>query len=61
MAGTTYLYSQSGPYSWDRLQHTARAKLSQYGERVREDLVPGVTMLSLFNAEDIRTLFLNEV
>ena len=61
MPGTTYLYSGSGPYTWDRLQHNALANLRQFGDRVREEVVPGVTLLFLYNAEDIRTLFLNEV
>ena len=58
--GTTYLYSDSGPYSWTRMHHSALAKLRQFGDRVREDIVPGVTLLYLFRAEDIKTLFLNE-
>ena len=58
--GTTHLYSESGPYSWTRMHHSALAKLRQFGDRVREDIVPGVTLLYLFRAEDIKTLFLNE-
>ena len=61
MSGTTYLYSGSGPYSWDRMHHGALDKLKKFGDRVREEVVPGVTLLYLFNAEDIRTVFLNEV
>ena len=58
--GTTHLYSESGPYSWTRMHHSALAKLRQFGARVKEDIVPGVTLLYLFNAEDIRILFHNE-
>ena len=42
------------------MHHSALAKLRQFGDRVREDIVPGVTLLYLFRAEDIKTLFLNE-
>ena len=60
LPGTTHLYSESGPYSWTRMHHSALAKLRQFGDRVKEDIVPGVTLLYLFNVEDIRTLFHNE-
>ena len=51
----------SGRYSLDRLHWNGLAKYRQYGDIVREDIVPGVSLVWLFNPEDIKKLFLAEV
>ena len=58
--GTTYLYS-NGTYSWDTLHQNAFENFKQFGPIVREDLLPGVTIVHLFNHQDIKTLFHSEV
>lgn len=58
--GTTYLYS-NGTYSWDTLHKNAFDNFKQFGPIVREDLLPGVTIVHLFNHQDIKTLFHSEV
>ena len=58
--GTTYLYS-NGTYSWDTLHKNAFDRFKQFGPIIREDLLPGITIVHLFNVEDIKTLFKSEV
>merc|ERR1712098_984118 len=47
-------------YSWSTLHKTALIKFKEFGSIVREQIIPGVTIVHLFDAEDIKTLFLNE-
>ena len=60
VVGTTYLYRGGGPCSWDRLHWTGLRRFREFGPVVREDLVPGVSIVHLFSQEDIRKLFLEE-
>ena len=60
MSGTTYLYRHGGPYSWDRMHWTGLRRFREFGPVVREDLVPGVSIVHLYSQEDIRKLFLEE-
>lgn len=61
VVGTLYHYLPFvGQYSFKRLHHTGLRKLQQFGPIVREQLVPGVTLLYLFDPCDIETMYATE-
>lgn len=56
--GTLYLYLPFiGKYSLNRLHHTGIKKLQEFGPIVRERLVGNVTLLLLFDPQDIETMY----
>ncbi|XP_050433466.1 cytochrome P450 302a1, mitochondrial-like [Adelges cooleyi] len=61
LIGTLYSYLPVlGKYRFDRLHRNGLAKYRQYGPVVREDIVPGVSLLWIFKPEDIETLYRKE-
>nr|UOW66135.1 cytochrome P450 302A1 [Rhopalosiphum padi] len=61
LVGTLYQYLPVfGKYKFDRLHYNGLAKLRQYGPVVREDIVPGVSIVWIFKPEDIETLYRKE-
>lgn len=59
--GTLYQYLPVlGAYKFDRLHRNGLAKLRRYGPVVREDIVPGVSVVWIFKPDDIETLYRNE-
>ncbi|VVC39583.1 Cytochrome P450, E-class, group I,Cytochrome P450,Cytochrome P450, conserved site [Cinara cedri] len=59
--GTLYQYLPVfGKYEFDRLHRNGLAKFRQYGPVVREDIVPGVSVVWIFKPEDVKTLYQNE-
>ncbi|KAB0797767.1 hypothetical protein PPYR_08760 [Photinus pyralis] len=46
-----------GPFRFDRLHRNGFKKLKQYGQVVREEMVPGVNVVWLFKPEDIEIMF----
>jgi len=61
LVGTLYQYLPIfGKYKFDRIHHNGLAKLCQYGPVVREDIVPGVSIVWIFKPEDIETLYRKE-
>ncbi|KAG0718437.1 Cytochrome P450 302a1, mitochondrial [Chionoecetes opilio] len=49
-----------GRYSFSRLHHTGRLKLQQFGPIVREKLPGNVSLLLLFDPEDIEVMYAKE-
>ncbi|XP_025209121.1 cytochrome P450 302a1, mitochondrial-like isoform X2 [Melanaphis sacchari] len=61
LVGTLYQYlPMFGKYKFDRLHHNGLMKLRQYGPVVREDIVPGVSIVWIFKPEDIEMLYRKE-
>ncbi|XP_019873428.1 cytochrome P450 302a1, mitochondrial [Aethina tumida] len=59
--GTLYQYLPAiGNYKFTTLHHNGFKKYKKYGEVVREEIVPGVNVVWLFNPRDIETMFRNE-
>ena len=53
----TLPYYWSGHYSWDRLHITGLTKYREFGDCVRETILPGVSVVWLFQPRDIRAMF----
>ena len=53
----TLPYYWSGHYSWDRLHTTGLTKYREFGDCVRETILPGVCVVWLFQPRDIRAMF----
>lgn len=61
LIGTLYQYLPVfGKYQFDRLHRNGLSKLCQYGPVVREDIVPGVSVVWIFRPEDVETLYRHE-
>jgi ecdysteroid 25-hydroxylase CYP302A1 len=61
LIGTLYQYLPVfGKYKFDRLHRNGLAKLRQYGPVVREDIVPGVSIVWIFKPEDVEVLYRKE-
>lgn len=59
--GTLYQYFPLiGKYRFDELHHNGFKKYNAFGPLVREELVPGVNIVLLFDPKDIETLFRSE-
>ncbi|XP_022918988.2 cytochrome P450 302a1, mitochondrial [Onthophagus taurus] len=59
--GTLYQYFPViGRYKFDRLQRNGMEKYQRYGQIVREQIIPGINLVWLFNPDDIQTIFRNE-
>jgi ecdysteroid 25-hydroxylase CYP302A1 len=46
-----------GRYSWGRLHTSGALKCRQFGDCVREDVLPGVSVVWLFHPRDIRAIY----
>ncbi|XP_071440069.1 cytochrome P450 302a1, mitochondrial-like [Hetaerina americana] len=46
-----------GKYRWDRLHRNGLLKLKEFGPIVREDIVPGVSVIWLYDPTDVEHLF----
>lgn len=55
------LWICEGEYKFDRLRENGLLKLQQYGQLVREDIVPGVSVVWVYTPEDIETVYRCEV
>ncbi|XP_046391836.1 cytochrome P450 302a1, mitochondrial-like [Ischnura elegans] len=56
--GTLWKYiPYIGKYRWDRLHHNGFLKLEEFGPLVREEVVPGVNVIWLFDPDDVEHLF----
>lgn len=55
------LWICAGEYKFDRLRENGLLKLRQYGQLVREDIVPGVSVVWVYTPEDIETVYRCEV
>lgn len=61
LIGTLYQYLPVlGKYKFDRLHRNGLAKLQKYGPVVREDIVPGVSIVWIFKPEDVEMLYRKE-
>ena len=49
-----------GDYNLDRLHRNGFKKLEKYGPVVREEIVPGVNIVWIFNPADIEKMFRSE-
>ncbi|KAK4299922.1 hypothetical protein Pmani_027844 [Petrolisthes manimaculis] len=59
--GTLHHYLPGiGQYSFSRLHHTGLRKLQQFGPIVREQLIGGVTLLLLYDPQDIEVMYARE-
>ncbi|PNF31552.1 Cytochrome P450 302a1, mitochondrial [Cryptotermes secundus] len=52
--------SCAGKYSFKQLHHGGHKKLQEFGSIVREDIVPGVSVVWVFTPSDIEQVFRNE-
>lgn len=53
--------NHAGEYSFNKLHVNGILKLRRYGPLVREEIVPGVPLVSVFQPEDIAAIFKAEV
>ena len=56
----TLPYYWRGEYSWERLHRTGLKKYLEYGDCVRETVLPGVHVVWLFHPRDIRQMYRSE-
>ena len=59
-SGTLYLYWNK-TYSWNKVHVKAWKLFEEFGSIVKEDLLPGVSIVYLFDEEDIKLLNKSEV
>ncbi|CAG9859105.1 unnamed protein product [Phyllotreta striolata] len=59
--GTLYQYFPLiGNYRFDQLHHNGHKKFKSFGPLVREEIMPGVNILWLFDPQDIEAMFRHE-
>merc|ERR1719509_116436 len=56
----TLPYYWKGEHSWSDLLHTGQLKHQQFGDTVREQVLPGVEVVWLFHPRDIRAMYAAE-
>lgn len=61
VVGTLHNYFPvMGKYKFDELHHNGLKKFKEYGSVIREEIVPGVNIVWLFDPNDIEVMFRSE-